>query len=116
VVAQDPLAHLLQARVDEQAGADLGVAPHLGPLRRREGPGLAQHGVGHADLPDVVQEPGDPDLLDAVAAQAERRGDRRGVARHGRRVGVGRRVPGVHGGGEREDGPQVGLAARLGEA
>jgi hypothetical protein len=44
---------------------------------------LVQHGLAHADLPDVVHPPADLDLLDRVGAQANGARDRDGSCSRG---------------------------------
>ena len=63
----------LERRDDLRAGER--VLSHERPLRVIELAALAQHRFGHADLPDVVQEPGLADDLDLVRREPERRRD-----------------------------------------
>lgn len=52
-----------------------GMLLHHLELRRREGAGLEQDGIGHADLPDVVERGRLPDQLHLPLGQAHRFGD-----------------------------------------
>jgi hypothetical protein len=67
--AGDDLADLLH--VLEDLGADRRVALDLLELLGGQAAGLLQDGLGHADLADVVQQPGHVDLLDVAVAQAD---------------------------------------------
>ena len=67
--AGDDLLDLLD--VLEDPGADLRVLLHLLELFGRQLAGLLQHGFGHADLADVVQQAGHVDLLDVVVGEAD---------------------------------------------
>src|SRR5262245_24493504 len=80
VVRQHPGADVAQVRVIEDPRAQLGMAAHLRPFLFRQLAGLLEHGVGDAELADVVQHAGGADALDARLRQAERAGDVLGVA------------------------------------
>src|SRR5207247_7961993 len=58
----------------DDLGTDERVLPHQRPLCVVELAALAQHRLGHADLPDVVQEPGL-----AAGPRLVRRGTARGA-------------------------------------
>ena len=68
VVREHPFADVAEARVREDARADLGVAANLGPLLVAERVGLAQQHVRDGDVADVVQQAGEPHALDASAS------------------------------------------------
>ena len=57
----------------QDSGADLRVLFHLLEFFRRELAGLLQHGFGHADLADVVQQAGHVDAIDLRARSARLR-------------------------------------------
>ena len=56
----------------DDLGADDRMLAHERPLVGIEGAALAQHGLRHADLADVVQEPGLRERVDLVGRQSER--------------------------------------------
>jgi hypothetical protein len=85
---------------------------HLGHLVVGQPARLVQDVVGHAELADVVQDPGAADALDALARQAQLLGDVRAQAPHGLRVVGGADVAQVQRLGHHQDGLQV-LGRRL---
>ena len=74
----------------DDLGADERVLPHQRPLCVVELAALAQHRLGHADLPDVVQEPGLADDPGLVRRETER--DRDAPTRGADALGVAPRV------------------------
>ena len=101
-VAQHLRAWLIQQGVLIQHLLDHGEAQvHVGihhqPLLRRQRPLLEQHGIGDADLADVVQPGKAADLFHIEGAEAvalgQHLGDLAGVLRHPVEVAAGFKIP-----------------------
>src|SRR5439155_831263 len=76
---EDDRAHGLQHRdVREKVRPDRRVGPHLAPLALVERARLTEHGLGHADRADVVEERAQPDRGDLILPAAETLSDRDG--------------------------------------
>ena len=116
VVVADPVGFLGEVRGGHDLAAERGVALHLRVLVVGEPAGLVEDRVGHADLADVVQEPGEAHARDPLGAQVELGGDERAQLGDGLAVAAGVGVLGVD--GEREGvGERAGVrsaAARFG--
>ena len=113
VVGEDPCAQVVELGPREEARPDLRVRVHLLPLLRVERAGLREHAVRDADLPDVVQHAGQPNALDVLLVEPERARHQLGVAAHGVRVLPRAGVTDVERLGERDDGRELELAARV---
>ena len=73
VVMADPVADRLDVgKVAHDHVAEHDMLLHDLLLLGREAAGLAEHGVGDADLSDVVEEAGDPDRADGRLIEPER--------------------------------------------
>jgi len=79
VQVEHPVGDLRHARALDDVAAERGVALHLEELVVGEPGGLEQHRVGHADLADVVEDPGGPDLVDLLLRHPELAREHRGV-------------------------------------
>ena len=92
VMGADPAGDVAQPGVLEDAGADLGVAHDLSPLRVVERSRLVQNRVGDPELAEIVEHAGGLDPLNPLGDQAERQrrllGERTDRARVLRCVGV----------------------------
>jgi len=66
VQVQHPLGDLRHAGALDDVAAECRVALHLEELVFGQARRLEQHGVGDADLADVVQDARSPDLLDLL--------------------------------------------------
>jgi hypothetical protein len=89
--------------------ADVRVALHLRPFLGSEASRLEQHRVGHADLPDVVEERAAADLLQLRAAEPQPLGDGGGVFHHPLAVVGGLVLPGIERRHQGEKGALVGV-------
>ena len=102
--------------------ADVGVLAHLDPFFGGQLAGLEQHRVGHADLPDVVQQRAAADLVQLRALDRHDVRDGRGVLDHALAVIAGLVLARVERGHQGQQGVLVGggdvleRAAQLGGA
>ena len=96
--AGDDVLDLLD--VAQDARADLRVLFHLLEFFGRELAGLLQHGFGHADLADVVQQAGHVDALDLVIGQLDLGRQMPAEQRDALAVAAGVRILGVDRAGE----------------
>src|SRR5204862_1285571 len=71
VMGEDPAPDVVELGSSEDARADLRVLAHLGVLVVGERARLAQNRVGHADLPDVVEDARHAHAFDLVVRQPE---------------------------------------------
>ena len=89
VQVEHPLGDLGHAGALDDVAAQRGVALHLEELVVGEPRGLQQHRVGDADLADVVEDAGRPELVDLLLATCRSRGRaRRRTGRRGRSAGA----------------------------
>ena len=75
VVVADPRVDRRDAEALEQPVADLGMLAQHDQLLVVERAGLLQDAVGDRDLAEVVQQAGEPQLLDRLVVEAQRAGD-----------------------------------------
>src|SRR2546423_654803 len=108
----DPRGELRHARAGDDRAAELRMPAHDGDLLPRQATRLQEDGVADPDLADVVEERGHANLLDALLAQAHRRGERRGVEGDALGVHVRVRVARVNRAGERVNGVEEPAAAQ----
>src|SRR5947209_4443480 len=71
VVVEHPVRDPADTERVEHAEGDLGVPLDDLALCLAEGVGLAQDLLGDGDLADVVQDPGEPDVLDLLSGETE---------------------------------------------
>ncbi len=97
----------------EDPGADLRVLHDLRVLVGLEAVRLGDHRIADADLPDVVEQPGDVDPLDQLLGEPELAGHLGRVDPHPLGVAEGVAVLGIHGLGQGADRLDVGHAQLL---
>src|SRR5262245_63508109 len=76
MVVEHPMVDRLDAEAVEQRVPELRMALHDRVLLRRQTPRRLQDRVGKADLPDVVEEAGEPQVVDGLGIDRKLEPDR----------------------------------------
>ena len=113
VVGAHPLGDVGEAGVQQDAGTDLGVAPHLLPLHVAQRAGLVEDRVGDPELAEIVQDAGGVDALHPLGGESAAPRSRARTRRTARMLA---RAPVAHVEGLRQEhrGRQPQLRGRLG--